>query len=295
MLISIITPTYNRGSLLRECFSSLVNQTNLNFEWIVIDDGSTDQTEEIIQKISQENHQFPIYYYKKKNGGKHTALNFAMSKVNGNVCCILDSDDVFIPDAIQKMIDEWSLYYDNQKIGVISFLRGYNETEAIVGNVDDEKIISNHIDYRINGGVKGDLCETIRTTTFKEFPFPVFKEERFFSEGWLWTNVGLKYQTVYVNKIIYITEYRDDGLTRAGRALRLKSPKAGMMNSYLQMDEKINLKYRIKQAILYNVYSFRVAKYERNKIIRQRKNTFLICMTKPISFLILNYWKKRFL
>ncbi|MGX7126894.1 glycosyltransferase family 2 protein [Enterococcus viikkiensis] len=295
MLISIITPTFNRSELLKNCFKSLTEQSVTNFEWIIVDDGSSDQTENVVNDFLNMETTFPILYYKKNNGGKHTALNFAMDKINGDVCCILDSDDIFLPEAIAEINNEWLSYFKDQTIGVVCFLRGFDPENAISHISEGTKIVSNHIDYRINQGIKGDFCETIRVNTFKKFRFPVFPEEKFFSEGWLWTNIGIGYKTVYVNKIIYLTEYRDDGLTRAGRALRLKSPKAGMLNSYVQMNKKIKMKYRLKQGILYNVYKSRVRESDRKKIIKQNDYRLIRGITKPISWVLSYYWNKKFL
>lgn len=295
MTISIITPTYNRSTLLLKCFDSLSKQTNFDFEWIIIDDGSTDNTSYVVNEFIEKKLNFPIRYYRKENGGKHTALNFAMDKINGEICCILDSDDFLTSNAVERMHTAWASYFSDDKIGVLSFLRGYNLNEPVVGETNNQIIVSNHIEYRINGGIGGDFFEVIRSSVFKKFPFPIFEDEKFFSEGWLWTKIGLKYQTVYINEIIYITEYQVDGLTQAGRKLRLQSPKAGMINSYTQMNNRINLIYRIKQSILYNIYASKVPDSVKRELVNSKKYSLLLLFTKLPAYIIGCYWNRKHL
>jgi len=99
-MITILTPTYNRKHTLRRAYDSLINQTNKDFEWLVIDDGSKDDTKELIDEFISEN-KITIKYFFKENGGKHTALNFGTNKAKGELVLILDSDDYLSNDAIE--------------------------------------------------------------------------------------------------------------------------------------------------------------------------------------------------
>ena len=105
-MISILTPTYNRAYILDEAYQSLCKQTSFEFEWIIIDDGSIDNTEELVSTWKKDCNLFPIIYYKQENGGKHRALNKGVSFVSSQYVLILDSDDSLAGDAV-KLIHEW--------------------------------------------------------------------------------------------------------------------------------------------------------------------------------------------
>ena len=100
--LSIVTPTYNRGELLKRCFVSLLKQSDQDFEWIIVDDGSTDNTEEVVNGFTAD---FPVKYVKKENGGKHTALNKSHAYIQGKYVVILDSDDYLYPNTIELLVD----------------------------------------------------------------------------------------------------------------------------------------------------------------------------------------------
>ena len=120
--VSIITPAYNRADLLPRCFESLQKQTCKDFEWLVIDDGSTDNTSEVIERFKQTEDAFPIRYVWKRNGGKHTALNLSHSMISGSFCFVLDSDDILIPTAIEEIISAWDQWKLDGEVGRIVFL-----------------------------------------------------------------------------------------------------------------------------------------------------------------------------
>lgn len=105
-MITILTPTYNRAKLLQLCFDSLCAQTDFDFEWLIVDDGSTDNTEEVVNGFLTD--KFPVQYVKKQNGGKHTALNAAHPYINGQYVLILDSDDTLTADAVERIKRAWA-------------------------------------------------------------------------------------------------------------------------------------------------------------------------------------------
>ena len=288
-MISVITATYNRSKILERCFESLVRQTIQNFEWIIVDDGSMDDTAETVKEF-QKKCQFNIKYIKKNNGGKHTALNLAQQYVEGEIICFLDSDDYLTRDAISLIITYWKKYQSNPNIGVISFLKGYNDKTPIIGSVSSEEVESNHIQYRINNKLKGDMCETVKREVFLKQKFPEFPNENFMSEGWLWVTIAYNYNTVYVNKIIYIAEYLENGLTNQGKKLRLMSPNGGMVNSLVQMGKEINIRHRVKHAILFNVYFLSSKMNFKSYFLT--KYLFIRVMTFIPAIFFYNKWRK---
>lgn len=292
LLVSIITPTYNRRDLIIRAYESLQRQTNLNFEWIVVDDGSVDQTDELFTEWRST--QFDIKYIKKENGGKHTALNFSHPYINGEIVIILDSDDYLIPDAINTIIGDWERYINDKSICCVSYCRMKKDGNYISNVGLSSPVISNHIDYRINGNRGADRCETIRAEYFKEYPFPIFPGERFMSEGWLWNSMSYKYNTVYIDKGIYIGEYLEHGLTKSGRKFRMTSPNGMMLNCKSFFDSRFSFKIRMKEYLLYWVYG-KCAHLKVKDIIVNSGHALWATLTMPFGILLYIVWKKKYL
>ena len=251
--VTVLTPTYNRGSLLPKLFRSLKQQSNKDFQWLIIDDGSTDNTKQIVSSFSAAN--FSIDYHYKENGGKHTALNYSHPFIFGELVIIVDSDDYLTEDAIHTICTDWEKYRPNSKVAGLSFLKMRSNGCILSQNPPTDFYISDFIRYRTNQNIAGDQCEVTRAEVFKEFPFPVYPQERFMSEGILWRAIGRKYKTVYCSKPIYVCEYLDGGLTKSGRAFRMKNPYGMMENCRSFFSSDISWKTRYKEAILYDVYA----------------------------------------
>ena len=290
-LLTILTPTYNRRDRLPALFESLQNQTVYGFQWLVIDDGSNDNTEDYIRGLRTD--RFVIEYHRKENGGKHTALNYAHPYIKGDYVCIVDSDDYLTNDAVQSIFNLIKQYGANEEIACYSFQKGEKNGEAMVKNVPDEPVVSNHIDFRLNGNRPGDCCEVEKTSVFREFPFPEFPGEKFISEGYLWVNIGLKYNTVYINKVIYMCEYLEGGLTNSGRKMRIKSPKGGMetCNVFLSAKDKprLNLKLTIKYLWLY-ICCGKFAGYSFSDMKEKCNRKGLLVINYPAGLLMYKLW-----
>lgn len=273
-LISVLTPTYNRAYILDKAYESLLNQNDKNFEWIIVDDGSKDDTEKLVKKFIKEN-KIKINYIKKENGGKHTALNEGIKKAKGKYLVILDSDDMLTHDAI-SLINEYSdKYKSNNKICGFSFLKCYPDNKKIGKEMPDSEVISNHIEYRYNNNLYGDMAEVFITDILKKYPFPVFEGEKFLSEAIVWNKIALEYDTVYINKQIYIADYLEDGLSNNFFKLVYKNPKGAAANSNMFLNKKFKLSIRIKNAILYVGYS----------IIAKSKNMFRASNSRLLTIL----------
>ena len=255
LVVSIVTPTYNRANLLDRCFESLKSQTCKGFEWIIVDDGSTDNTEEVVGEFLKEITEFKITYVKKKNGGKHTALNESHKYITGNLVLILDSDDYLTEDAVEIVLAGWEKYCKDPEVGVVTFLRGKTKDEPLA-YANDENVKVDLLRYKRVCVHSSDCCEVIRAELFNQFPFPMYEGERFMAETVLWYRVGWEHKCVYINKVVYICEYLDGGLTASGRKMRIKNPYGGMLNSELGMDGKNYFKFRVKNGLLYVCYGF---------------------------------------
>lgn len=288
--LSIVTPTYNRGHLLPVCFESLLRQSDLDFEWIIVDDGSEDNTNEIVSGFQTE--LFPIQYIQKQNGGKHTALNESMEHIRGSYVLILDSDDYLTPDAVESTKIYWQKYKNQECIAYLTFLRGHSKNDPLcTGPISDTPV--DILRYKRRIIHSSDCCEVIRSDIFRKFPFPVFDGERFLSECALWNRVAKEYKCVYINEVIYICEYLEGGLTQSGRPLRIRNPRGGMYICNLRMGPNNYLLQRLKYSMLYCCYGFFAKLSCRDMLNRtEHKIPAIACMVP--GWALYRYWKRKY-
>lgn len=292
-MLSIITPTYNRGKLLNICFESLCSQTDFDFEWVVVDDGSTDDTEDIMGNILKKVNPFPISYVRKENGGKHTALNASHPYIHGRYVLILDSDDKLTSDAVVTIRKEWKQYENNQLIGLLIFLRE-NSQHTLCAYANDEYVPVDLLNYKRTTVLSSDCCEILRSELFKKYPFPVFEGEHFLAETALWYRVGLESKCVYINKPIYICEYLDGGLTKSGRTMRIRNPQGGRYTSYLRMNSHCRFQERLKAGILYVCYGSFERKESRQMINDAKPYGLLTFVCLLPGKLMYMFWRKKY-
>ncbi|MFD1411494.1 glycosyltransferase family A protein [Lapidilactobacillus gannanensis] len=292
-VLTLITPTFNRATTLIRCWESLRRQTSKQFQWLVIDDGSTDNTATIMGQLKQQTTDFIIDYYHKPNGGKHTALNFSHPYIEGDFVLILDSDDFLSDDAVEIVLQEWSKVLRHQEIGGITFMCGTIGGDSLA-KMPCDSVLSNHIEFRINQKIQGDCCETLRSPVFKNFLFPEISGENFLGEGMLWTTIALTYQTLYLARIIYIVpEYRSDGLTKSGRKMRLRNLRGALLNNELHMNHKIIFRVRIKNALLKTCYSFFLKKNV-IQMLKETQHKALVTAVSPFGYLLYQYWHRKY-
>lgn len=247
--ITVFTPTYNRAHLLPRLFDSLCRQSFTDFEWLIVDDGSTDNTTEVAECFPDKS--FPIRYVKKANGGKHTAINLGVREARGELFFIADSDDMLPPEALQTVMDEWQPIKADPAFGGICGLDATFEGEVIGSGLPANTIDDTSIAVRSRMGVTGDMKEVFRTSVLREFPFPEISGERFCPEVLVWNRIATKYKLRYVNKVIYHAEYQQDGITAAITRSRMHSPVASTMTYAEMLGYDIPMKAKIRSAINY--------------------------------------------
>lgn len=278
MLITVFTPTYNRAHLLPRLYESLCNQTFKDFEWIIVDDGSTDNTEEVVQSWlhpappphsplkgeSAELCNFPIYYIKKENGGKHRAINRGVQEAQGELFFIVDSDDKLPADALERIAHYLNQIKDDNRFAGVCGLKCYFEGKQVGGQQDFEPFDCSLLDIRQKYHIKGDMAEVVRTNVFKEFPFPEIENERFCPEALVWNRIAQKYVMRYFHENIYECEYQPDGLTAKIVRIRMDSPLATVMTYQELNSYDISFIQKLKAAI--NYWRFRFCARNNNEI-----------------------------
>lgn len=226
MYLTIFTPTFNRAHLLSRLFDSLVNQTDKDFEWIIVDDGSTDNTKAVIDDIIRRNNNFPIIYEYQENGGKHRAVNRGLNLAKGKLFYIVDSDDILPNDAVAAIKEIESQLPDKGKWAGVAGLKGYISSNKAIGRsfVNREFVDATSIE-RDKYHIDGDKAEVVYTDVFRQFKFPEFENEKFLTENAVWyaiADAGYKFR--WFNQIIYLGDYLDGGLTNNYEKLRSENP-----------------------------------------------------------------------
>lgn len=214
ILITVFTPTYNRARTLSRLWESLKKQTSYNFEWLIVDDGSNDDTRIVVDGLKKNTKEFSIRYKKKENGGKHRAINYGVSIAKGELFFIVDSDDWLPGNSISDII-----YYYNAIRGDTSFagVAGckYDSTEKMSGTTFEGKYVDATSLERGKLGIKGEKAEVFLTDILKKYPFPEFQNEKFLSEAIVWNKIASDgYRLRWFNENIYYYEYQDEGITK---------------------------------------------------------------------------------
>lgn len=255
MLITVFTPTYNRGRLLTNIYQSLLKQTAKDFEWVIVDDGSKDNTRDVVKDFMDEG-KLPIVYEYQENKGKHFAVNHGVRLAGGELFFILDSDDQLMDDSLEVVAKTYQAVRNNPEIGGVSGLDCTKDGKIIGSGLPQEVIDCNALDIRYKYHVTGDLKEVFCTSVLKEIPFPEIEGERFSPEALTWNRIAVKYKLRYFNRPIYVAEYQPDGLSSRIVRIRMESPVASMMCYQEMTTYDIPLKEKVKAAI--NYWRFRL-------------------------------------
>lgn len=256
MLFTVFTPTYNRSHLLPRLYESLCLQTCKDFEWLIVDDGSTDDTEKIVSRFQSEG-KIAIRYFFQENGGKHRAINKGVQLATGELFFIADSDDSLPIDALQILSEEYNyIKNDSTVAGIVGFdVLPNGRRIAIVADFDE--LVCSPVDFWCKVKVKGDMKEVIKTEVLRQIPFPEVVGEKFCPEELEWLLLSKKYKMRYINKVIYIAEYQKEGLSANIIKLRMQSPRLAMMNykEYLAV-ENVPFRRQLRNAINYWRFRF---------------------------------------
>ena len=295
-LVTILTPAYNRAYSLPRLYQSLKAQTDRDFEWLVVDDGSVDDTRELMQGYIAEN-AFPIRYIRKENGGKHDALNVGIAAIDSAWTFIVDSDDWLTENAVERIrfyADRIPGYDARREISALCFLRAYPDGKTNGERPRDNEVVGNFIDRRINSHDElADKAEVYRTEVLKAYPFPVYPGERFLQENIVWIRIAFDYDMLFLNEAIYIGDYLADGLTRNVRKNKLRNPVGMYENAALLMDSRFVGIVRVKGALLYDIY-YKIAHGSMLRGIPHSPNRLLAAAVLPAAYLIYWYYMVRY-
>lgn len=254
-MITVFTSTYNRAYIIENLYQSLCQQSYKDFEWLIIDDGSTDDTEKIVTSLMKKK-EVVIYYVKQPNGGKHRAINRGVQLAQGELFFIVDSDDQLYSNALAEIMHYYEDIKYNGSFAGICGLKTFFDGRVVGGEFQYTLLDCSPLDLRLKYHVKGDMAEVFKTDVLKKYPFPTFDGEKFCPEALVWNRISLKYKLRYVNDPIYRCEYRPDGLTAKIVRLRMNNPQASLLYYSELYQMNIPFLQKVKAAINYWRFSF---------------------------------------
>ena len=292
--ISVFVPTYNRAHLLGRVFESLKVQTFKNFEWVIVDDGSRDNTAELVEGW-QQTAPFVIQYLRKANGGKHTAINPGVDMARGEFMVILDSDDWLAPNALERMLELWNAIPEKTHHSGVVGLCAHPDGRVIGDRFPQDVFDSNAVDLTHTHQVHGDKISLSRMDVMREFPFPFQDLRGLVIEALVWNRIAQHYQERYVNETFAYKEYLEEGLT--DRALELQIQAAPATRLYhLELSrakQRLPWKTRLKSLANYVRFSLH-AGHGALSTVRDSGSILQCLALLPLGALLFSRDQKRF-
>lgn len=239
LCFTVFTPTYNRAHTLWRVYDSLKAQTFRDFEWLIVDDGSSDGTEDMVRQWMKTSN-FSIRYFYQNNQGKHIAFNRGVSEANGELFLTLDSDDTCVPHALERFHHHWESIsiQDRPKFSGVTCLCMNSHGQVIGSKFPADGMDSDPITMETRYRIAGEKWGFHRTDVLRDFPFPVISGECFVPEGLIWNRIARKYKLRFINEPLRIFEMLPEGLSSSITRIRVNSPRSARMyyQEYLQAD-----------------------------------------------------------
>lgn len=271
--LTVITTTYNRANCLDKLYNSLLDQECKDFVWLVIDDGSTDDTKTKIEEWKKDD-LIEIQYAYKENGGMHTARNLGYKMVNTELNTIIDSDDWMAPDAVRKIIDFWNKNKDDKYAGIITLNR--DPSGDVIGtDLPDNLKSCSYKDFWKKYHMQGDKKLVYRSELTKLYPYPEFDGEKFYPAASKFYQIDGTYDMLIANITTCIVDYNEDSMTRNKYAQYKNCPKSFLHYRRLMMNYNLGVIDNIKNMILY-IMALCVAKERVDRTIPNKK-LFCLC------------------
>jgi glycosyltransferase involved in cell wall biosynthesis len=284
--ITVFTPTFNRAYCLYQLYDSLCNQTSKNFEWLVVDDGSTDNTKELIEQWIQEK-KISIRYIFQENKGMVAAHNTAHYNIHTELNVCIDSDDFMPNDGIERISNHWDGIKDKSFIMGLVGLDVYKNGK-VIGNIFPENVIKATFSEIINRyKIKGDKKYVLRTDLIKSvLPYPYIKGERFPAPSYLYLLLEKKYKFSLMNEPICVVEYLPDGNSMNKMKQYKNSPNAFALYRIAKIKYAYNFKDKFKNCVHY-ISSKLLG--DRKNIIKDSPEKLLTVLAFPFGLVLYFY------
>ena len=251
--LTIFTPAYNRADTLPRLYESLKRQTSYDFCWMIVDDGSTDNTQEVVAEFKKNNNPFEIIYIKKENGGLHTGYNCAIEHSTTELMMCIDSDDFAPDDLVEKVVTFWKDNGSDEYAGIVG-LDCYFDGKVIGDKLPNQKSV-NLIDLLLGkyNIVNGDRANVVRTDLYKSVaPQESINAEKNYNPHIMHLKISEKYDFLVMNENLKFVEYQENGMTNSIFKQYLNSPNSflAIRKYYLSLPDS-SFKFRVKNVIHY--------------------------------------------
>ncbi len=283
MLVTVFTPTYNRGYTLRNLYESLIRQTNKDFCWLIVDDGSTDNTESLVNGWIREN-KIHIRYFKQKNQGKPIAHNTGVELTESELFTCVDSDDYLTDDAINEICNAWKKC-DDHCVGMVGFIE--SKDGVCLTKFDHPNVKQTTLRDFYDLGMTGDTILVFKTEIIKKHLFPQFEGEKFIPEGYLYDLIDREGVLRLLPKPLYVYEYLPDGYTANMARLLYNNPQGYFCYLTQRLGFDTTLKQRIPDTIRYVAMALA---HDRKRIIKNAVYPWIAFITFPAGWLF--YYKR---
>ena len=287
--LTIFTPTYNREKEIVRTYNSLLRQSVFDFEWLIVDDGSTDETEKEVKKW-KENSPFLIRYIRRKNSGKYKAYNQGLLAAKGELFFCVDSDD-WLPDfAVERILCYAKSLKENSHAAGIIGLKVYPNM-AVMGTTFPSELDSASLFDLERLGQNGERSIIFRTDIAKQYLFPEETNEKFMTESVIYDRYYGEYVFCVENEAFTICEYQENGLSSNPRKLMLDNPAGYKLYFAQRIDLPNSFFARVKNAVSYNIFS---KLYKGNAFCYRGKYRFLVKLLFPVGCVFAWIYKKKY-
>ncbi len=286
-ILTIFTPTYNRSQTLRRTYQSLCSQTCKEFVWLIIDDGSKDDTKTLVRSWQKESTGFQIKYVYKENGGMHTAHNTAYENIDTELNTCIDSDDAMPSDAVEKILKRWA-GVDHKKYAGIMGLDADFDGKIIGTSFPDGLTECTVSGFYARGGT-GDKKLVYRTDLICSYPpYPVFEGEKYVSLAYKYLLIDQQYKMNLLNEVLCNVEYQPDGSTNTMWANYLNNTKGWRFWRSIRMKYSLTFKRKVIDCLGY-CSSSQIAGAK--NYVSESPNRLLACLCAPFGYVLTFYIK----
>lgn len=290
VFLTIFTPAYNRAHTISRTYNSLLNQDCKDFIWLIVDDGSTDNTAELVKQWQKNDNGFEIQYIFKENGGMHTAHNTAYENIHTELNVCIDSDDTMSVGAVRKIKEAWLSVKDKGYAGLIALDADMNTGNIIGKGFPKDMTETTLSGYYASGGA-GDKKLIYRTDIINSVPpYPVFEGEKYVALAYKYRLIDQNYKLFVLDEVVCEVEYQADGSSNNMWRQYLKNPKGFAFWRKVCMEYPESKKRLIIDCIHYCSSSF-IAK--NRKYISQSPRKLLTILCTPIGVVETFYIKTK--
>ena len=287
-ILTIFTPAYNRAHTLPRTYESLCRQSCKDFIWLIVDDGSTDNTAELVRDWQSHDNGFDIQYIYKENGGMHTAHNVAYANIRTELNICIDSDDALADGAVEKILIKWAEVKDLGFAGIVGLDADFDGN--VIGKAFPENMTETTLSGYYAAGGAGDKKLVYRTDVINAYPeYPVFEGEKYVSLAYKYLLIDQKYKLAVLNDVLCNVEYQSDGSSNNMFQQYLKNPKGFAFWRVVKMQYPESTKRLIMDCIHY-CSSSQIA--EDRDYIKKSPRKLLTVLCTPAGW-VLTAWIRR--